>query len=159
MTTTNTGQNLAALILDRKGDRSFSKLSEDCGGQPAGRRLQQFATRPIKNFPDPETIPGLARGLGVTTTEVILASARSLGIKVTASDAEALTLADAGKLPTDAQEALQQLTRAMLKMNSGDPRVRHLRPVGARPSEEELTQQWQGMAAFKTPGEAPPMGR
>ncbi|KRE67760.1 hypothetical protein ASG92_14100 [Arthrobacter sp. Soil736] len=67
---------LAQLILSRKVGRSFERLAENCGGEPAGRRLQQIANgRPMRNFPDPETITALARGLGVSE-EVIHASAR-----------------------------------------------------------------------------------
>lgn len=145
-----TGPNLAQLILERKGDRTFDRLSADCGGEPAGRRLQQLAAgrREMKNFPDPETITALAKGLHVTTVDVLLASARSLGIRVATSDADSLTIAHGGQLPLEAQEALHHTARTMLKLvhESSLAPVRELRP---RASEEELGRQFEGMAAYK----------
>ena len=67
------------LILDRKGDRTYDRLSRDCGGVPSDKRLHQMATRPIRNFPDPDTIQGLARGLNVSALSVLVAIANSLG--------------------------------------------------------------------------------
>lgn len=69
--------NLAALIADRKGTRSYDRLAEDCGGTPSSGRLHQMATRPLKNFPDPDSIRGMANGLGVTVTDIVMAAARS----------------------------------------------------------------------------------
>lgn len=111
-----TAPTLANLILQRKGGRSFERLSEDCGGMPAGRRLQQMtnASRPMRNFPDPETITAIARGLGVSTKDVILASARSLDIKVDAAEAEALVIPDARSLPASAQLAIMDMARELL---------------------------------------------
>lgn len=151
MRTTNSGPNLAELILDRKGGRSFERLSEDCGGVPAGRRLQQMANgaRPMKNFPDPETITAMARGLGVSTTEVVLASARSLGVTVAAADASALVIADGGNLPPQAQEALRYLGHEMVRLHAETlAKVMQFRPRSIRPSEEQLLNRFGGMAAF-----------
>jgi hypothetical protein len=148
--------------LDRKGGRSFERLSEDCGGVPAGRRLQQLANgnRPMKNFPDPESITAMARGLGVSTTEVVLASARSLGVTVAAADATALTIADGGTLPAQAQEALRYLGHEMVRLHTETiAKVMQFRPALVRPSEEELLNRFGGMAAFIEPGEVvdPPL--
>ena len=107
---------LAELILQRKGGRSFERLSEDCGGVPAGRRLQQLSTpsRPMKNFLDPETITGMARGLGVSEKDIVLASARSLGIRMDAGGPDALVIPDAGRLPEAAQIALMDMARVLI---------------------------------------------
>lgn len=146
-----TEPNLAELILQRKGGRTFDRLAEDCGGQPAGRRLQQLSSpnRPMKNFPDPESIAAMARGLGVSTTEVILASARSLGIKVAAGDPDSLVIADGGTLPPVAQEALRYLGREMVRLHAETiAKVMQFRPRSVRPSEEQLLNRFGGMAAF-----------
>lgn len=74
--------DLQALIGLRKGDRSYEQLSKACGGLPTAKRLHQLATAEIKNFPDPDTIRGLSKGLGVTESTVVLASAASLGLDV-----------------------------------------------------------------------------
>ncbi|HEX9089775.1 MAG TPA: hypothetical protein VF867_19945 [Arthrobacter sp.] len=109
------GPTLARLILDRKMGRSFEKLSEDCGGEPAGRRLQQMTNtgRPMRNFPDPDTIAALARGLGASEKEVLHACARSLGLRV-GHDERALTIAGAGDLPEDAVRSIMDVARALM---------------------------------------------
>lgn len=108
--------DLARLILLHKDGRSYSRLSEDCGGNPAARRLQQMAngSRPMRNFPDPETVTALAAGLGVTTQEVLLASARSLGIDVD-SGTEALMIPNGKALPESAQRAVTDMARELLR--------------------------------------------
>jgi hypothetical protein len=112
--------NLAQLILDRKMGRSFEKLADDCGGQPAGRRLQQMAngSRPMKNFPDPDTIRAMAGGLGVSEAEIILASARSLGFGVDSTGSGELTIAGAGALPADARKAIMDVARALMNAHA-----------------------------------------
>lgn len=110
-----TAPNLANLILQRKGGRSFERLADDCGGAPAGRRLQQMANgQPMRNFPDPETITAMARGLGVSPKDIIMASARSLGILVDATGPEALVIPDARSLPESAQLAIMDMARELI---------------------------------------------
>jgi hypothetical protein len=106
---------LATLILSRKGSRSYERLSRDCGGFPTANRLQQIATKDLSEFPTPDTIRGISRGLGSTVTEVTLAAARSLGLNVHAGDPDALVLAGAGALPADAQEVIFAIARQLLK--------------------------------------------
>jgi hypothetical protein len=108
--------DLARLILLHKDGRSYSRLSEDCGGFPAARRIQQMANgaRAMRNFPDPETVTSLAAGLGVTTQEVLLASARSLGIDVDGTS-EALVIPGAMALPESAQRVVTDLARELLR--------------------------------------------
>lgn len=74
--------DLGELISLHKGDRSYATLERDCGGAPRAARLQQLATAPLKNFPDPPTIQALARGLRVSERAVVLAAASSLGLSV-----------------------------------------------------------------------------
>jgi hypothetical protein len=107
--------NLSDLLLARKGSRSYERLSKDCGGFPTANRLQQIATKDISEFPTPDTIRGLSRGLGSTVTEVTLAAARSLGLSVHAGDPDALVLAGAGRLSADAQEVIFTIARQLLK--------------------------------------------
>ncbi|HEX9227838.1 MAG TPA: hypothetical protein VF885_14465, partial [Arthrobacter sp.] len=99
-----------------KDGRSYSRLSEDCGGNPAARRIQQMANgaRPMRNFPDPETVTALAAGLGVSTQEVLLASARSLGIDVDGTS-KALVIPGAMALPESAQRVVTDLARELLR--------------------------------------------
>lgn len=109
---------LTALILQKKGDRSYDRLSEDCGGVPSSGRLHQMATRPLKNFPDPPSIEGLAQGLGVTVTEVVLASARELGLNVWSGiDPDALIIGRAGLLPDSAKQVVTALARDLLRLH------------------------------------------
>ncbi|QTJ65019.1 hypothetical protein HYG77_04990 [Rhodococcus sp. ZPP] len=111
--------NLAALIADRKGTRSYDRLAEDCGGTPSSGRLHQMATRPLKNFPDPDSIRGMANGLGVTVTDIVMAAARSLDLPVyTGNDPSALSIGGAGTLPDSAKETLTTVAREFIKLTS-----------------------------------------
>lgn len=112
MTTTD---DFRDLILDRKGGRTFAKLSDDCGGVPTANRLQQMSTSKLKSFPDPATLQGLAIGLGVSTTRVVLAAAESLGIPVQPVSEGDLILYGAGNLPTTSRTILQDMARELLK--------------------------------------------
>ncbi|QXW04050.1 hypothetical protein [Rhodococcus globerulus] len=112
-------QTLAGLIADRKGTRSYDKLSKDCGGTPTSKRLHQLANVAPKNFPDPDTIRGLATGLGVTVTDIVMASARSLELPVyTGNDPNALSIGGAGALPESAKETLTTVAREFIKLTS-----------------------------------------
>ncbi|WP_161995419.1 hypothetical protein [Rhodococcus sp. YH1] len=112
-------QTLAGLIADRKGTRSYEKVSQDCGGIPTSKRLHQLATQKPKNFPDPDTIRGLAQGLGVTITDIVMASARSLGLPVyTGNDPSALAIGGAGDLPDSTKEVLSTVAREFIKLTS-----------------------------------------
>lgn len=110
--------NLAQIIAARKGNRSYERLSKDAGGYPSANRIQQLATRPLQSkFPDPDTIRGLASALGVTVTEIVLSSARSVGLQVAVEEPTALTIAGAGALPEDAQDILLGLARELSRMS------------------------------------------
>ncbi|WP_152975382.1 hypothetical protein [Rhodococcus rhodochrous] len=115
-------QTLAGLIADRKGTRSYEKVSQDCGGIPTSKRLHQLATQKPKNFPDPDTIRGLAQGLGVTITDIVMASARSLDLPVyTGNDPSALAIGGAGDLPDSTKEVLSTVAREFIKLTSQRP--------------------------------------
>lgn len=110
--------DLAGLIADAKGDRSYDAISRACGGKPTPERLHQLATQPIKNFPGPDTIAALARGLGRTVTDVVAAASRSVGLEVQmGSDPLSLTIPTAGSLPSPAQDALREVARQMLSLH------------------------------------------
>lgn len=77
--------DIAALIRTTKGDRTYDQIAVDCGDEPSSKRLQQIATSPPKEFPKPETVRALARGLRVSERQIVLAWSESLGIR-TAED-------------------------------------------------------------------------
>lgn len=116
---TDKALDLATLILDRKADRSFERLSKDCGGIPSANRLQQMTMRVPNSFPSPDTIIGIARGTGATITDVVMASARSLGLNVTPDDPSALIIARAGLLPLEAKETIYSVARQMMRLAWG----------------------------------------
>lgn len=121
--------DLARLILDAKGSRSYERLSIDCGGLPTDKRLQQMATTGLKAFPDLATIRGLARGIGTTETAVVLAAARSLGLRVhSGEDPGALVIGGADDLRPEQKEAVVALVRVFREMNT-DARRRRLEAV------------------------------
>lgn len=121
MTSAPTQRTLQQLVLDLKGDRSYERLARDCGGVPTAKRLQQIATTPHpKTFPDPPTVEGLAQGLGVTVTEVVLAAATSLGLNVhRGGDPSEVVLAGVGDLPTPARDAVLSVAREMVRLHTG----------------------------------------
>lgn len=148
---------LAALINQRKGTRSYVRLSRDCGGNPSRARLQQMATQKLREFPDPETIQCLSRGLGATVTEIILASARSLGLSVAVGDPGALVVAGAGNLSPGAQDVILGLARELLKReDSSEGKVTDLFRGRTTIDEEdrELFERYKRHAAFGEEDEA-----
>lgn len=72
--------DLGRLIDTHRGARSYGELARDCGGSPSSKRLQQLVTQPIKNFPDPDTIRALGRGLRLSHEAIVVAAAESLGL-------------------------------------------------------------------------------
>lgn len=108
---------LRTLIHRLRGDRNNLELSRDCGGVPTQSRLQQISTAPIKLFPDPDTIKGLARGLNVTVGEIVAVCARDLGLNVGTADESALVLAGARDLPESAQSVLIAVSREFQHLN------------------------------------------
>ncbi|MCD2121207.1 hypothetical protein [Rhodococcus rhodochrous] len=132
--------NLAALIADRKGTRSYEKISQDCGGLPTAKRVHQLATQPQKNFPDPDTIRGLARGLGVPVTEVVMAAARTVNLPVyTGNDPSALSIGGAGALDDSAKEALTTVAREFIRLTFQREDGDH-HGAGAEEEQEPRTQ-------------------
>lgn len=116
MTTEPKQMTLPELILAKKGDRTYSKIADDCGGIPTKRRLNSLVLRPMNAFPDVDTIRGLALGLGVSVTDVLLASARSLGLSVGFGDPGTVSIPGAGHLPETSQRVLGDMARELLKM-------------------------------------------
>ena len=108
--------NLNELIAATKGDRSYADLAALAKQDPGSKRWQQLATQSIKNFPDPPTIWGMSRALGVPPLTVIHAAAESLGFEVRRDQSRLATL-----LPTaadrlgDAQiAAVRQMVLALI---------------------------------------------
>lgn len=71
---------LGELIAATKGSRSYHDLERDCAGTLKAARWQQIATRPLRAFPDPDSLAAIARSLRVPHRTVILAAATSLGL-------------------------------------------------------------------------------
>lgn len=112
--------DLQQLILDRKGGRTFDRLSDDCGGLPTDKRLIQITKNGIKNFPDAVTLEGLAKGLNVSVTAVVLAAARSLGLAVGVTDPDSITIAGVSKLPYTSQQLIITLGQEMVALQGRD---------------------------------------
>ncbi|MCD4853628.1 hypothetical protein LN996_22665 [Arthrobacter sp. AK01] len=106
-------QDLATLVSSAKEAKGYSydSFAKACGGVPARQRLFQLINDPLKNFPDPATIKGLARGTGYTVTEIIMASARSLGLDVSDTEPDSVYVAGLHTLPASTREAFLQLGR------------------------------------------------
>jgi hypothetical protein len=107
------GKALQSLIRNLRGERNNAELSRDCGGFPTQSRIQQMSTQPIKVFPDPDTIRGLARGLNVSVGEIIGACAKDLGLNMGGPDESSLLLAGARELPESSQNLLISMSREL----------------------------------------------
>ena len=114
----NTKPTLAELVLEYKGGRSNVELSRDCGGTPSDKRIHQIINKPINNFPDPETIRGLAKGLHTSEAAIIRASARSLNLEVNEDTGRDLIIDRAGELPLSSQNALRTISAELIKLNT-----------------------------------------
>lgn len=111
------GKALRNLIHTRRGDRTNLDLSKDAGGIPTQSRWQQLANKPMKLFPDPDTIRGIARALNVTVEQVISACAADLDLPMGTPDESALVLGGARSLPESSQQLLVTLSREMLRLS------------------------------------------
>ena len=114
--------DIATLIRATKGDRSYEQLSEACGGEPTAGRLQQIATKPLKEFPEPRTIRSLARGLGVGERRVVLAWAETLGLDVERAEPRLVQLLPpaAASLDDEQTAAVLAVIRAMVRPLEAD---------------------------------------
>lgn len=117
MTNRNMNPTLSELIIEYRGGRSNVALSADCEGIPSDKRIHQIIHKPINNFPDPETIRGLSRGLRTSEEAVVMAAARSLGLDVSAQNSRDLTLDRAGELPLTSQNALRTMSAELIRLN------------------------------------------
>jgi hypothetical protein len=74
-----------AALLNQYRDRtgaSYDDMSRSIGEAMSGGRLHQLATKPPKNFPDPENVRHLADLLNVSITTILESFAVSLGLDV-----------------------------------------------------------------------------
>jgi len=84
--TSSTGMTVAELIEASLRGRTYARLAQDCGTDLAGvplvtaTNMREIAKpeRDWKNFIDPPTMVGLARGLSVSFRVVLHAQARSI---------------------------------------------------------------------------------
>ena len=95
---------------------SYDALAKKCGGKPTAARLQQYVSMGLKNFPDPVSIEGLSVGLATTAREVILASARSLGLHIDDAAEDSLFINGISSLPASSQEAVKSIGRELVKL-------------------------------------------
>jgi len=113
----NTRPTLSELVTEHRGGRSNVDLSNDCGGVPSDKRIHQIINAPMRNFPDPDTIRGLAKGLRTSEATIIRASARSLSLEVDDDIARNLILDGAGELPLSSQNALRTMSAELLRLH------------------------------------------
>lgn len=127
--------DLATLLANTKAreEWSYEAMSRACGGAPTGKRLFQLINAPLKNFPDPATIQALATGTGASITDIVMASARSLGLAVTDADPDALHIAGLSDLPASMREAIAAVGREASRLtgqaaNDQDASTTHTGP-------------------------------
>lgn len=122
---------------------SYVELAKACGGKPTAARLQQYVTGALKNFPDPESILGLAKGTQYSPKEIILASARSLGLNIESDPEDLIFISGISTLPPSASESLMSIGRELVNLSrkvdheaqdepeTNPPSPRTLRAVGS----------------------------
>ena len=150
---TNHPEGLEALLLNRKGDRTWDEVARDCGNLITGKRLQQMGgSKPIKNFPDPPTVKGLARGLNSTVTEILVACARSLGLRAEDPVAGALVLNGAGTLPESSKDLLRSMSSELQFLNEELQRERKKEVQQTRDNLVHFPRRsYEQQAAYKAP--------
>lgn len=133
----------AARHVHSEKSLSYVELAKACGGKPTAARLQQYVTGSLKNFPDPESILGLAKGTRSTPKEIILASARSLGLEVESNPEDSIFINGFSTLPPSAAESLMSIGRELVNLSrkvdhdsqdkpqTNTPSKRTLRAVGS----------------------------
>ena len=107
---------LARLIVERKGHRSYDDLARRSGLNRA--TLHRLATAPARGMPDPATIVALARGLDVSIDRVAVAALRSAGVPVTDRFATGGVLDGLDRLTPAQRAAVEHLVRVMLDPTS-----------------------------------------
>jgi hypothetical protein len=117
--------NLHELIASTKGDRSYADLAVLAKQDPGAKRWQQLATQPINNFPDPPTIWGMSRALGIPPLTVIHAAAESLGFEVRQDQSRLATLLPpaADQLGDTQIAAVRQMVLALLHNDGKLPKA------------------------------------
>ena len=141
---------LADLISDAKArlGYSYESMSKACGGVPGAGRLHQLATKPLRTFPDPDTINGLARGCKVSPLDIIKASARSLGINVSDDNRDQVRIPGFDNLPPTVRDTFrdlgQQVGELAKRAGDGDGKATPHTDAGGTP----VTGEDDGLGAF-----------
>lgn len=120
------------LITRYKGDRSYDRLATDMGLDAkgnkllSGKRLGQIVLSGPKEFPEPDTVRGLARALAVPPREIVLSYAFTLGLPVSSDDEDLL---DISGLTDGQKEAIRALVIALADAPASAPQIRPVRKV------------------------------
>lgn len=108
------------LITELRGNRTYEQLAEDCGGFPSFSRIAAMAKKGITAFPSPETIQGLARGLGVSTGDIVESCGASLGLWEEGKNRTPIALPQGSeKLTATQKAAIVGVVREFIKSNQG----------------------------------------
>jgi hypothetical protein len=74
--------NFQQLVLQHKGSRSYQDISKAAGGVPDPKGLQRLVTDGFTRLPSPATLTGVAKALDISTHEILIAAARTIGLEV-----------------------------------------------------------------------------
>lgn len=132
--------NLTELIAIHKSGRSYEQLAKDCGGVLTSQRLQQIATTPLKSFPAPATVRGLAIGLRISESVVVLAIAESLGLDVGRALPRLVELlpASASLLSDRQAAAIAEVIRAFAEREGGGEHEQRSAPIATETDADFL---------------------
>ena len=103
---------LAALIVTRKGRRSYSELADRSGLSRAA--IHRLTTAALRTIPDPDTLNKLAIALDVSIDRVAVAALRSAGVPVTDRFATGDILEGLDQLTPAQRAAVERLVHVMI---------------------------------------------
>jgi len=102
---------LAQLIAERKGDRSYDDLARRGGLTRA--TVHRLATAPVRSLPDPGTIVSLAAALDLSVDRVAVAVLRSAGVPVSDHFSAGDVLEGLDRLTPAQRAAVELIVRVM----------------------------------------------
>jgi hypothetical protein len=144
--------------------KTVRQLEADSGGRVKFQTFQELSNNAPKNFPRDisETITGMAIALSVPETTVVLAYAKSLGVRVDAGPSFALRMPPGiDRVDHQVQDAMLGLMRAVVRVevatqSAASAEGNQAEEVSRTPSAGQNTQSWTGTAAWDAGPLQPP---
>lgn len=155
MTNNTEALGLIELVQAHAKATSVAEIARRSGGRMTPGRIYSMLNRgEVKQFPNADTIEGLAAGMGVPVAEVVLAAARSLGIPahtLTSDRPDDLILFGAARLSDESQALIRQTAEVAMHWEGIGATTSDPDAAADALSEEALTQDTLRLAAHEDP--------